>query len=120
MIHNRADAALGFVENFGDADQKELQYTLNDIKTMAFLLGKYYAHKIAGATHLATYWKTRDGITQEEAVKELELALAFWEKYVETAMRQNNNPVWLNRVGHVNWVELTNEVIKDIDMARND
>lgn len=119
MIHKRSDDALAYVESCGAVNQKELQYVLNDIKTMGFL-GKYYAHKIAGATNLALFRKKRDPVYREDAVKELEMALKFWVKYVATALSQNLNPVWLNRVGHVHWEELTAEVRKDIDIARND
>jgi len=93
-----------------------LQYTLNDIKTMAFM-GKYYAHKIAGATYLGLYRETKNKEHQNKAVEELTLALDFWKKYTAQAMLQNKNPLWTNRVGYVDWEKTTKLVAKDIEIA---
>ncbi len=97
---------------------KELEITLNDIKTMAFL-GKYYAHKIEGSTNVALYRETRDKKYRDEAIGQLTTALEFWEKYTGTALKQNINPVWLNRVGYVDWKEITGWVKQDIEIARS-
>ncbi|MGB6153915.1 MAG: hypothetical protein WBG48_18165, partial [Pricia sp.] len=81
-------------------------------------LGKYYAHKIAGSTQVAMYRATKDTLYQEKAVTELTKALEFWKKYTEQTSKQNKNPLWTNRVGHVDWEEITVEVAKDIEIAK--
>ena len=98
-------------------DNKELQFTLNDIKTVSYL-GKYYAHKIAGSTYVALYRETKEKEYQYKAISELNQALLFWKKYVEVALKQNNNPLWTNRVGIVDWNKTTEWVEQDIEIAK--
>ncbi|GAA4944035.1 hypothetical protein GCM10023314_16300 [Algibacter agarivorans] len=99
-----------------DSD-KELHFTVNDIKTVSFL-GKYYAYKIEGATYLALYRKSDEKEYQKLAVKSLEEALVYWEKYISQAMSQNHNPLWTNRVGIVDWKQITEWVKQDIEIAK--
>jgi hypothetical protein len=115
-LHQRADHALKLIANMDPEGNKELANALNDIQSMAFL-GKYYAFKINGATQLALFRKIRDANFQEEAVEELTKALGYWEKYTSNAMQQYKNPLWLKRVGHIDWVKLTREVERDIEIA---
>lgn len=116
-LHRLTDGALEDLAAFRTNEDKELQYTLNDIRTVAYL-GKYYAHKIAGSTYVALYRESNDQIYQDQAVKELTEARAQWKKYIVQALSQNKNPLWTNRVGYVDWQELTVEVEKDIEIAK--
>jgi|SaaInl5LU_22_DNA_1037371.scaffolds.fasta_scaffold00219_29 hypothetical protein len=116
-LHSHANKALAFLKADLATQNKELEYTLNDIKTMAFI-GKYYAHKITGATHLALFRETKNKEHQNRAEEELTLALDFWKKYTAQAMQQNKNPLWTNRVGYVNWEKTTNLVAEDIEIAK--
>ena len=116
-LHAHSDKALEIVDNFGVVESKELKVTLHDIRTMA-LLGKYYAYKIAGSTQLAMYRETKDAVYQDAAIEQLTLALEAWKNYTNTAMQQNINPLWTNRVGHVDWVKITDWVAGDIDIAK--
>jgi hypothetical protein len=34
-------------------------------------------------------------------------------------MQQNINPLWTNRVGHVDWVKITEWVKQDIEIAKD-
>lgn len=118
-LHGHADKSFDLLNQLeGENQTQELKYTLHDIKTMA-AMGKYYAHKIAGSTNVALYRETKDKKYQEEAVAQLTKALEYWEKYAEIAMEQNINPIWTNRVGYVDWVETTEWVKQDIEIARN-
>ncbi len=117
MLHASADKALALLQELEARDHQELALTLHDIRTMA-LLGKYYAHKIAGSTHLAMYRETQDQAFQNQSVAELEEALQYWKLYAETALQQNINPLWTNRVGHVDWVQIGEWVQQDIEIAR--
>ncbi len=115
-LHEHADRALEALESMGPGDQNELKVSLNDIRTMA-LLGKYYAHKIAGSTQLALYRESKDFNYQEEAIIELTRALEYWKQYTANSMEQTINPLWTNRVGYVDWENLTQWAADDINIA---
>lgn len=117
MLHAQSDKAMEIIAGFAPVENKELKLTIHDIKTMA-LLGKYYAYKIAGSTQLALYRDTQDKKYQDEAIAQLELALEAWKNYTSTAMEQNINPLWTNRVGYVDWVKITEWVAEDIEIAK--
>lgn len=118
-LHRLANGALQELETLYDGNNKELHHTLNDIKTVSYL-GKYYAHKIAGATHIALYREIKDQKHQKMAVEELTTALDFWKKYVSLTLQQNKNPLWTNRVGHVDFNKITAGVENDIEIAKKD
>ncbi len=115
-LHEHSDRALEAVASMDAGDQRELAVTLHDIKTMA-LLGKYYAHKIAGSTFVALYRESKDKQYQEEAVSELTTALNFWKQYTGSSAEQTINPLWTNRVGYVDWENLNQWAADDITIA---
>ena len=117
MLHAQSDKALEIATGFGATENKELNVTIHDIKTIA-LLGKYYAYKIAGSTQLAMFRETKDKKYQDEAIAQLTLALAAWKDYSDTAMQQNINPLWTNRVGHVDWIQIGTWAADDIEIAK--
>ena len=117
QLHEHADKALFLVESMENGGNKELDLTLNDIRTMA-LLGKYYAYKIMGATQLALYRESTDKNYQGKAIEELTLALGAWKNYTEVALKQNINPIWTNRVGYVNWIKIGEWAKDDIRIAK--
>ena len=116
-LHQLADKAMSDLATLDAHDRQELEYTLNDIRTVSFL-GKYYAHKTAGSTYVALYRETKDEENKKRAVDELTKALDVWKKYTEQALAQNKNPLWTNRVGIVDWQELTSWVEQDIEIAK--
>ncbi|QCW99550.1 carbohydrate-binding family 6 protein [Aggregatimonas sangjinii] len=115
-LHELSDGALKELETLTEGTSKELAHTLNDIKTVSYL-GKYYAHKIAGSTYLALYRETKDTAEQKKAVDELTTAFDFWKEYTAQALQRNTNPLWTNRVGHVDWKQITEWVAEDIEIA---
>ncbi|CAN5490771.1 hypothetical protein BH23BAC1_BH23BAC1_16820 [soil metagenome] len=118
-LHSHTDIAFETLENLKAGNNKELKITLHDIKTIA-LLGKYYAFKITGATNLALFRETKKTEYQAKAVEHLNQALNYWIQYTDTALQQNLNPLWTNRVGYVDWLKLTKEVEMDIEIAKLD
>ena len=94
----------------------ELRATVSDMQLMS-LMGKYYAAKIRGATELAMFRETRDPAHQKRAVEQLALARQHWSQYTERASAQYRNPLWTNRVGFVDWQELSGEVANDVALA---
>ena len=117
LLHTHSEKAFRIVDGFTLGDNKELKVTIHDIKTMAWL-GEYYAYKISGATQLALYRETKQKIYQDAAVAELEKALGAWRNYVDSALEQNINPIWTNRVGYVDWKVIAGWVEDDIRIAR--
>ena len=115
-LHVYSDEAIEIIESFYPAEQGELKATLIDIRSMA-LLGKYYAYKIEGATKLALYRATSDAIYKDEAVEQLSLALEVWKDYTASSSSLYKNPLWTNRVGYVDWVQITQWVEQDIEIA---
>jgi hypothetical protein len=120
-IDARADAALAALpklsKSSGSARNAELASTLEDIRAMA-LLGKYYAAKIRGATELALFRATKNSRHQALAIRHLTDAAGHWNRYTARTAARYRNPLWTNRVGHVDWRELDAEVARDITIAR--
>jgi len=116
QIHGHADKALQILDGLPKVTDKELRLTLGDIRAMAYL-GKYYGHKIRGATELALYRKNQGHIHQDMAIRELTQAAEYWQRYTAAALAQYTNPILLNRVGLCDWRALTAEVWKDVEIA---
>ncbi|HTO04239.1 MAG TPA: carbohydrate-binding family 6 protein, partial [Opitutus sp.] len=88
----------------------ELHRTEEDIRAMAHL-GKYYGHKIRAATELALYRATGDASHHAILAAELNQSALHWRTFASIALTYYQNPMWLNRVGHVNWRELYSSVL---------
>jgi hypothetical protein len=112
-IHIHADKALALLDKLHHQDDKELRLTLDDIRTIAWL-GKYYAHKIQAATALAFFRETLEPAYHEDAIKQLQQTAHYWRRYASLALSNYHNPLWTNRVGHVNWRKTYRYVIHDI------
>jgi hypothetical protein len=119
-IDRRVDRALKLIVEINRSARgptsAEYGATLWDVSLM-MNLGRYYAEKIRGATALALFRATRAAEHQEQAVKHLLSAQQHWGQYRERSSHQYRNPVWTNRVGLVDWVELTAEVANDVAIA---
>jgi len=116
QLHGHADKALQILDRFPKVTDKELRLTLGDIRAMAYM-GKYYAHKIRGATELALYRKNQGQAHQDAAIREMNQAAQYWDRYTTTALTQYGNPILLNRVGRCDWRALTADVRKDVEIA---
>lgn len=116
-LHQHADAALAAWDGLVSGGNRELHETLGDIRAMA-LLGKYYGCKIHGATELALFRKSGQASHQQAAIAQLTQAAAHWNDYTAQVASLYRNPLWTNRVGIVDWAELTAEVAQDIEIAR--
>ena len=111
-IHQSADDALRGTTNILTVND-ELYKTIEDIKTMSYL-GKYYAHKISAATHLAIFNADSTIGNRDAAISELNHSAYYWRCFASNAMGQYKNPLWTNRVGYVDWKQLYKYVLKDI------
>lgn len=116
-LRELSHASLEKLQEIDAGGNSELLATLSDIRAMA-LLGSYYSQKIAGATELALYRRTGMKTHQEQAIGELANAADTWRQYTALAASLYKNPIWMNRVGIVDWEELNAEVLRDIEIAR--
>ena len=115
-LHRHADRALELVDRMPHGGNQELRHTLDDIRAIA-LLGKYYAHKIHGATELALFRKIEESKHQQVAIAELNSAANYWRRYASLALGQYENPLWTNRVGYCDWRKLFAFVLDDVRTA---
>jgi hypothetical protein len=98
------------------ASDRELRATLEDIRALAYL-GKYYAHKIRAALALAQQRAAHDPARQKQLADELNRAAQAWRLYGATAVTQYRNPLWTNRVGHVDWRQTFYSVLYDLTIV---
>lgn len=115
-LHRHADKALKLLDGMSHGGNAELRHTLDDIRTMA-LLGKYYAHKIRGATELALFRATEERRHRQGAIDELNQAAGYWRCYASMALGQYENPLWTNRVGYCDWRKQFQHVLEDVRIA---
>jgi hypothetical protein len=101
-IIRNADQAVKWADGQSIEIDKQLQITIDDIKTIAWL-GKYYAHKIRGATFLALFRESLDREWYEKVIEELNISAGYWRHYAASATTNYHNPLWTNRVGYVDW-----------------
>ncbi len=97
-----ADQALKWADGQSMEMDRELRITIDDIKTIAWL-GKYFAHKIRGATFLALFRESLDREYYEKVIEELNVSAGYWRHYAASATANYHNPLWTNRVGYVDW-----------------
>ena len=116
-LENYANQALSLVAGINAEDNNELKLTINDITAFAHL-GNYYCEKIRGATELAMFMNTSNSTHQNKAVEHLEKALTHWKKYAE-CLEAQYTPKVLARTGKFDWNQLTKDVERDIEMAKN-
>ncbi len=111
-----AKKTLDLVSKINVGDNVELQLIKNDILAFAHL-GNYYSKKIRGATQLALYERIKDKPYQEQAIASLEKALPHWKKYASILEEQYITRSFA-RTGKMDWNALTNDVEKDIEIAK--
>lgn len=115
-LHAHADRALAFLDapaSSHSSASPEFHQTLTDIRIVAHL-GKHYAHKIAAATELALLRDTLEAPHRDRLATELNAAALHWRTFVSLALPHYKNPVWMNRVGHVDWRKLYSSVLYDL------
>ncbi|MEX0331511.1 MAG: hypothetical protein AB3N64_08830 [Puniceicoccaceae bacterium] len=114
-----ADQALDGVERLRRQSMdisSELSSVLTDIEAMSWM-GRYYADKIRGATHLAWFRKTGNPQRQAAAIGDLENAARDWRVYARLASSQYR-PQVLARGQVLDWQATTEYVDKEIDYVR--
>jgi hypothetical protein len=101
-ILKNVDVALNWANKQSYDNSRELRFSIDDIKAMAYL-GKYYAHKIKAATYIALFRETLQKEWHKKGIEELNLSAGCWRFYATIGLSNYNNPLWTNRVGHVDW-----------------
>jgi hypothetical protein len=95
----------------------EARATLNDLEMFA-LLGDYYAAKIRAACALALFDRNQDEAQRQEAIRQLQSAVVYWNAYAQNYARQYTPRVLYNRVGWVDRLALLEKVRADVEIAR--
>jgi len=115
-LHNHSSLALEKLNLIGYQSEKEIRLTMGDIKAMVFS-GHYYAEKILGAVYLQFYRITGEKNYQEASISHLIKASEYWRKYADVAANQYE-PQVLARNSRLDWINLTDDVLEDIEIAR--
>jgi hypothetical protein len=104
---------LELLKGLQSSTDQDLYQTMEDIKAISYL-GKYYAHKILAATNLQFYKNNADRSFHQTTIDQLNLSSSYWRYYASTALAHYKNPLWTNRVGHVDWRDLYRLTLEDI------
>jgi len=116
-LADHAIRAERLIASMTPPNDPELAATLTDIKTLS-LLGSYYEEKINGSLAVASYRKTGKVYFSKDAIGHLTSASNNWKRYIKFAEDQYENPLWTNRVGYVDWEQLTESVADDVEIAK--
>jgi hypothetical protein len=115
-LHNHASLALEKLNLIAYQSEKEIRLTMGDIEAMA-LSGHYYAEKILGAVHLQFYRISGEQSHKEASIGHLVEAAHHWRNYADVAANQYE-PQVLARNSRLDWIELMDDVLNDIEIAR--
>jgi len=100
-------------------DNVELQETLNDIESMAYL-GRYYADKMRGAAKLAVFREDREQKrSNDEAVAHFKDAVKEWKAYAAILSSQYKTQL-LARTNFLDWNRTLTEVEKEVAAAERE
>jgi hypothetical protein len=81
QLKRNADIAFSYVQSLNAGNNKDLRYTIGDVKAMAWL-GRYYADKILGAVELYRYQKNKaDTAALNAARTYLQSSTNHWRQY---------------------------------------
>lgn len=81
QLKQNADIAFSYVQSLNAGNNKDLRYTIGDVKAMAWL-GRYYADKILGAVELYRYQKNKSNTAALAAAKtHLQNSANHWRQY---------------------------------------
>lgn len=100
-------------------DNVELEETLNDIESMAYL-GRYYADKMRGAAKLAAFREdTQQKQYNVQAVNHLKDAVQEWKAYT-AIMTSQYKPQLLARTDYLDWDLILKGVEKEVVTVENE
>lgn len=127
MLERDNNQALQLVNGIDTTGNASLMYEIADIKTWANL-GLHLAEKIKGAVALKQFRLTGKIEYQQEAVKHLEQALAYWDEVVRITRpiyrdmpltHYNHNSYDENKNNLFHWALIRDQVKADIELARS-
>ena len=101
-ILEHAEVALSWTAGIVGDMGHELRMTIDDIQSIA-LMGTYYAHKVRAATFLSLFRNSMDPKWYEKVSEELNASAGYFRHFAAIATANYHNPLWTNRVGHVDW-----------------
>jgi hypothetical protein len=99
-------------------DNVELQETLNDIESTAYL-GRYYADKMRGAAKLAAFRESQTRQFSDEAVTHLRDAVQEWKAYAAIVSSQYK-PQLMARTHVMDWNRILAQVEQEVAAAERE
>lgn len=126
MLERDCAEALRIIEDIDAQEDVALMYELADIRIWSNL-GLHLAAKIRGGMALKKYQDQGVPADQASAVRQLELALNFWDEVIKISrpiykdMRlthYNHNFFYANDDNFFHWALLRDEVVRDIEVAK--
>jgi len=100
------------------SDNVELQETLNDIESMAYL-GRYYADKMRGAAKLALFRESLQKQFNDDAVAHFKGAVDEWKAYAAIVSSQYKTQL-LARTNFLDWNRILKDVEKEVVSAEQE
>ncbi len=130
MLEKDCTKALGLVKSVDVKNDSPVKYEVADVKAWANL-GLFFAEKIKGALALQFY--RTNGKTEEKlkAIEHLENALKYWDKIISITrplykdmplvhLSEQDGKSWkVNDHLRFHWALLRNDVLKDVETAKN-
>jgi hypothetical protein len=129
MLEKDCKTALSIVSSINASKDKALLYEIADIKAWSYL-GLHLAEKIKGAVALQTYRSRGDEINKQNAIKHLQVALAYWDSVINVTrpLYKDMPLVHLSQQGGketkenfyltFHWEKIRPDVAKDIETAQ--
>jgi len=130
MLEADCRKALDLVKNIDVSKNNSLMFETADVKAWASL-GLFFSEKIKGGIDLQTYRTNGGEEKKDEAVKHLENALNYWDSVIAITRpiyndmplvhySQQDGKYWKeNDHLRFHWEYLKNDVINDIETAKN-
>jgi hypothetical protein len=118
QIEHAAQRSLIYVQTLRAQPGSELDATVQDIKTMAFL-GQFYAAKIRATVAWGFFKQTGEQRYRQEAVEALQAGLVPWTAY--TALNETRyKPQIFSRTHLFDWAQLRRDAEDEIRMVLED
>lgn len=127
MLERDNQRALKLVNGIDTSGNASLMYEVADVRTWANL-GLHLAEKLRGAVALQTYRQAGSEEKKRKAVGHLKQAVHYWDEVIEITrplyrdMRlthYNHNFFDANDDNLFHWALIRDEVVKDVELARN-
>lgn len=117
LIDQEVESAATTLRGFGAVKDQELRQTLADIAIIC-AMGRYYADKIRGATHVAMARTSGKAADKDRAIAALTQAAEHYRTYADLVKTHHVGRIWFNRVGILDFDQQMADALADIAIAQ--